>query len=74
MSCSQLKVCALKIYFTDVTLKVLKKIHLCWPFNCHFNVKVWDQSQIKKIFHGPDLEELLDIDKIDDYLNIKPKI
>ena len=42
--------------------KPLRKIHSCWFFKS-YNIKVQDQSQIKKIFHRSGLEELLDIDK-----------
>ena len=63
-----------QLFYRFHRLKALKKIHSCWFFNSYINVKVRDQSQIKKIFHGSNLEELLDIDNTDEFLNIKPRI
>ena len=50
-------------------LKNAKKIHSTWFFNNVLNIKLTDVSEPKKIFHKKDIEELLNIENIDEFLS-----
>ena len=50
-------------------LKNAKKIHSTWFFNNVLSIKLTDQSEAKKIFYKKDIEDLLSIDNIDEFLS-----
>ena len=50
-------------------LKSAQKIHSTWFFNNAVNLKLTEHGRIHKIFHVTDIENLLEIDHLEDYLN-----
>ena len=50
-------------------LKNLGKIHSTWFYNNAVNIKLTENGRIHKIFHIIDIEKLLDIDDLDEFLN-----
>ena len=57
-----------KIFFKCRQLAKGKKIHATWFYNNKINVKVSEGSQVVNIFHESDLEKLLNIDNLDEFL------
>ena len=50
-------------------LKSAGKIRSPWFFNHVVNVKLTEHGRIHKIFHVTDIENLLDIDNLEEYIN-----
>ena len=50
-------------------LKNAGKIHSTWFWNNAVNVKLSERSRPVKIFHITDIEKLLGIDNLDDFIN-----
>ena len=50
-------------------LKSARKIHSTWFFNNVVNLKLSEHGRIHKIFHVTDIENLLEIDNLEDYIN-----
>ena len=50
-------------------LKSARKIHSTWFFNNVVNVKLTDHGRIHKIFHVTDIENLLETDNLEEYVN-----
>ena len=50
-------------------LKSARKIHSTWLFNNVVNLKLSGHGRIHKIFHVTDIENLLEIDNLEDYIN-----
>ena len=50
-------------------LKILGKIHLTWFYNNRVNIKLLENERIHKIFHIIDIEKLLDIDNLEEFIN-----
>ena len=50
-------------------LKNLGKIHSTWFYNNVVNITLTENGRIHTIFHIIDIEELLDIDNLEDFLN-----
>ena len=50
-------------------LKSARKIHCTWFFNNVLNLKLSEHGRIHKIFHVTDIENLLEIDNLEDYIN-----
>ena len=50
-------------------LKNLGKIHSTWFYNNAVNIKLMENGRIHKIFHIIDIEKLLEIDNLDEFLN-----
>ena len=50
-------------------LKSARKIHSTWFFNNVVNLKLTEHGRIHKIFHVTDIENLLEIDNLEDYIN-----
>ena len=50
-------------------LKSARKIHSTWFFNNVINIKLTEHGRIHKIFHVTDIENLLEIDNLEDYIN-----
>ena len=49
-------------------LKSARKIHSTW-FNNGVNVKLTEHGRIHKIFHVTDIENLLETDNLEEYIN-----
>ena len=49
-------------------LKSARKIHSTWFFNNVVNLKLTEHERIHKIFHVTDIEKLLEIDNLEDYI------
>ena len=50
-------------------LKSARKIHSTWFFNNVINIKLTEHGRIHKIFHVTDIENLLEIDNFEEYIN-----
>ena len=50
-------------------LKNAGKIHLTWFWNNSVNVKLDERSQPRKIHHVIDIEKLLEVDNLDEFIN-----
>ena len=50
-------------------LKSARKIHSTWFFNNVVNLKLSEHGRIRKIFRVTDIENLLEIDNLEDYIN-----
>ena len=50
-------------------LKDAQKIHCTWFFNNVVNLKLTEHGRIYKIFHVKDIENLLEIDNLEEYIN-----
>ena len=50
-------------------LKNLGTIHSTWFYNNAGNIKLTENGRTDKIFHISDIEKLLDIDNLDEFLN-----
>ena len=50
-------------------LKTASKIHSTWFFNNLVNLKLSDKGPIYKIFHIVDIENILGIDNLEEYVN-----
>ena len=50
-------------------LKSARKIHSTWFFNNVVNVKLTEHGRINKIFHVTDIENLLETDNLEEYIN-----
>ena len=50
-------------------LKAAWKIHTTWFFNNVVNIKLTEHGRIHKIFHDTDIENLLEIDNFEEYVN-----
>ena len=50
-------------------LKSAIKIHSTWFFNNVVNIKLTEHGRIHKIFHVTDIENLLEIDNLEEYIN-----
>ena len=50
-------------------LKNLGKIHSTWLYNNAVNTKLTENGRIHKIFLIVDIEKLLEIDNLDEFLN-----
>ena len=50
-------------------LKSARKIHSTWFFNNVVNVKLTEHERIHKIFHVTDIENLLETDNLEEYIN-----
>ena len=50
-------------------LKNAKKIHSTWFWNNAVNIKVTPTGEIFRIFHATDIEKLLGIENVEDFIN-----
>ena len=50
-------------------IKSARKIHSTWFFNNVINIKLTEHGRIHKIFHVTDIENLLEIDNLEEYIN-----
>ena len=50
-------------------LKSAWKIHSAWFFNNDVNLKLTEHVRIHKIFHVTEIENLLEIDNLEEYIN-----
>ena len=50
-------------------LKSTRKIRSTWFFNNVVNIKLTEHGRIHKIFHVTDIENLLEIDNLEEYIN-----
>ena len=50
-------------------LKSARKKHSTWFFNDAVNIKLTEHGRIHKIFHVADIENLLEIDNLEEYIN-----
>ena len=50
-------------------LKSARKIHSTWFFNNAVNIKLTEHGRIHKIFHVNDIENILEIDNLEEYIN-----
>ena len=50
-------------------LKSAKKMHFSWFFNNVLNIKLTEHGRIYKMFHVTDIEKLLEIDNLEEYIN-----
>ena len=50
-------------------LKSARKIHSTWFFNNVVNIKLTEHGRIHKIFHVTDIENILEIENLEEYIN-----
>ena len=50
-------------------LKSARKIHSTWFFNNAVNLKLTEHGRIHKIFHVTDIENLLEVNNLEEYIN-----
>ena len=49
--------------------KSARKIHSTWFFNNVVNIKLTEHGRIHKIFHVTDIENILEIENLEEYIN-----
>ena len=57
------------IAYNCIKLKNLREIHSTWFYSNAVNIKLTENGRIHKIFHIIDLEKLIDIDNLGEFLN-----
>ena len=57
-----------KLFYKCRKLKKAKKIHSTWFFNNSVNIQINQDGNIHRVFHTYDLEELLNIEYIDNFI------
>ena len=50
-------------------LKSTRKIHSTWFYNSSLHIKLVENGPIHKIFHPTDIEKVLGVDNLDEYIN-----
>ena len=50
-------------------LKSVHKIHCSWFYNSTLHIKLVENGPIHKIFHPTDIEKVLGVDNLDEYIN-----
>ena len=50
-------------------LKSTRNIHLTWFYNSTLHIKLVGNGPIQKIFHRTDIEKVLGVDNLDEYIN-----
>ena len=50
-------------------LKSARKIHSAWFYNSTLHIKLVENGPIHKIFHPTDIEKVLGVDNLDEYIN-----
>ena len=50
-------------------LKSARKIHSTWFYNSTLHIKLVENGPIHKIFHPTDIEKVLGVDNLDEYIN-----
>ena len=50
-------------------LKIARKIHSVWSFNNVVNLKLTEHGRIHEIFHVTDIENLLEMGNLEEYIN-----
>ena len=50
-------------------LKSARKVHSTWFFNNAVNIKLTEHGRMHKIFHVTDIENVLEIDNLEEYIN-----
>ena len=50
-------------------LESARKIHSTWFYNSTLHVKIVEKGPIQKIFHPTDIEKVLWVDNLDEYIN-----
>ena len=50
-------------------LKSARKIHSTWFYNSSLHIKLVENGPIHKIFHPTDIEKVLGVDNLDEYIN-----
>ena len=50
-------------------LKSARKIHSTWFYNSTGHIKLVENGPIHKIFHPTDIEKVLRVDNLDEYIN-----
>ena len=58
-----------QLAYTFRQLKSARKIHTTWFFNNAINIKLKEHGRLHKIFHVTDIENLLEIDNLEEYIN-----
>ena len=58
-----------QLAYKCLQFKSAKKIHSTWFFNNVVNIKLTEHGRIHKIFHVTDIENLLEIDNLEEYIN-----
>ena len=58
-----------KLAFKCRQLKSARKMHSTWFFNSVINIKLTEHERIHKIFHVTDIENLMEIDNLEEYIN-----
>ena len=48
--------------------KSARKIHLTWIYNSTLNIKLKENGPIHKIFHTTDIEKVLGVDNLHEYI------
>ena len=56
------------LFYKTRQLKKWKKISDTWFFNNKISVRVYEKGKVTNIFHDSDVEKLLQIDDLDEYL------
>ena len=47
----------------------VRKIHLTWVYKSTLNIKLVENGPIHKIFHPTDIQKVLGVDNLDEYIN-----
>ena len=50
-------------------LKITRKIHSTWFYNSTLHIKLVENGPIHKIFHPKDIEKVLWVDNLDEFIN-----
>ena len=50
-------------------LKSARKIHSTWFYNSTLHIKITENGPIHKTFHLTDIEKVLGVDNLDEYIN-----
>ena len=58
-----------QLAYTFRQLKSARKIHSTWFFNNAINIKLTEHGRLYKIFHVTDIENLLGVGNLEEYIN-----
>ena len=65
-----MRACAMKIMLACKChqLKSVGKVHSAWFYNSTLHLKLMENGLIHKIFHPTDIEKVLGVDNLDEYI------
>ena len=60
---------SLQMSYVKCQMSNVRKIHLTWVYKSTLNIKLVENGPIHKIFHPTDIQKVLGVDNLDEYIN-----